>query len=431
MRLMVLAPIAPPGHRYGTEIVACDVAAGWAEAGHEVTLAGPGTTDGAAGLDGVRVRPFPPGPPPDRLRHVSRRSDLPPALIEAVRETRPEKAVVVGFGPGGITLTHMEHLRDMGVEIGLWHHVPGITCQQHGLRLKNRTVCDGEVRIGRCAACRLTAAGLPEPLAEAASRLPGPVSAVRLPGPAGHVLGGRALSAVFARSVGQLVGLVSRVFVGADWVRPVLMRNGVGADRISLVRPGLRRDFTGTGQAKDRAPGPLRLIYWGRIDDTKGIDVAIRAVRLSPADVRFEIVGRVDQGVPFHRHLTTLADGDPRIVFAGRLEAGPLAARLAAADVAVIPSVWPETGPLTAFEAHAAGLPILGSDIGGIGEIAGADPSARTFPRGDAAALARLIEELATDPAELARRCALVPRARTMTQVAAEMAEAMGFGGGK
>ena len=37
-------------------------------------------------------------------------------------------------------------------------------------------------------------------------------------------------------------------------------------------------------------------------------------------------------------------------------------------DVCVIPSIWPETGPFTVFDAFAAKLPIIGSNYAGIAE---------------------------------------------------------------
>ena len=38
-------------------------------------------------------------------------------------------------------------------------------------------------------------------------------------------------------------------------------------------------------------------------------------------------------------------------------------------DLAVVPSLWMETGPLTILEAFAAGIPVAGTNLGGIKEI--------------------------------------------------------------
>src|SRR5262249_46266263 len=148
---------------------------------------------------------------------------------------------------------------------------------------------------------------------------------------------------------------------------------GFERQQVALVRPGLRHDLAEALDAYEplvqRPLGPLRLIFWGRLDDTKGIDTAILALRrLQGMPLHLDIVGGFDRQVPFHAKLACMAAGDPRIHFAGRLEAPELARALRRADVAVIPSSWLETGPLTVFEARAAGLPILGARTGGIAE---------------------------------------------------------------
>ena len=42
---------------------------------------------------------------------------------------------------------------------------------------------------------------------------------------------------------------------------------------------------------------------------------------------------------------------------------------LAGFDMLAVPSQWQETGPLVVFEAQALGVPVLGSDLGGIAEL--------------------------------------------------------------
>jgi glycosyltransferase involved in cell wall biosynthesis len=303
--------------------------------------------------------------------------------------------------------------------------VAGITCQQHGLRYKGRMPCEGKVIPQRCARCRLTAAGVPELVADLASYV-----AIRgledwLPSGLDHVVAGRAMSEEFARYVAALPGHFDRVFVGADWVREVLILNGFERQQIALVRPGLRRDLAEALDAHEpqvqRPIGPLRLVFWGRLDDTKGVDTAFLALRrLQRLPLHLDVVGGFDQQVPFHAKLARMAAGDPRIHFAGRLEAPELAQALRRADVALIPSPVLETGPLTVFEARAAGLPILGARTGGIAETCAGDPSARLFERNDDRELAKLIAELAHDRSQLDLRRALVPRARTMADAAAE-----------
>jgi glycosyltransferase involved in cell wall biosynthesis len=63
-------------------------------------------------------------------------------------------------------------------------------------------------------------------------------------------------------------------------------------------------------------------------------------------------------------------------------------------DVCVIPSLWPETGPLTVFDAFAAGLPIIGTNHAGIAERVRDKVDGLLFNWGDANDLADKIQML-------------------------------------
>jgi len=55
----------------------------------------------------------------------------------------------------------------------------------------------------------------------------------------------------------------------------------------------------------------------------------------------------------------------------------------AEAAILVIPSEWPENAPLVALEAFSRGVPVLGSDQGGLPEILGPDTGSRMFKAGE------------------------------------------------
>ena len=86
-----------------------------------------------------------------------------------------------------------------------------------------------------------------------------------------------------------------------------------------------------------------------------------------------------------------------------------VAGTLAAFDLVVFPSLWEGT-PLTAFEALAAGRPIVASDADGLSDILHDGHDAVIVPKRDAAALADAIVRLLGDPD---RRDALAAAART------------------
>lgn len=427
MKILILTSLKEPSERFGTERVAYDLARLWQKLGHHVILAGGARVGtGAPQISGedFRVLAFRSKSELTRAAHYSRRTGPVPELLALLEADRPDVAVIVGFGPAEINISHLEELKAKRIPVALWHHVPGVTCQQHGLRYKNRELCDGLATVRRCAACRLTAAGMPELMAEASARLPS-IDTAWLPGPLGHFLGGSHLSEQFVRSVGQLAETLCHTFVGADWVANVLARNGFPPAKLSVVRPGVPVDLidklSSLRRSRLERAVPVRFVYWGRIDDTKGIDTAIRAVRAIDAPLEFLIAGPLDKSRSFDRSLLALRGDDARIRFVGRLDPSDLAQFLLDADVAIIPSVWPETGPLTVFEAHAAKLPVLGARTGGIAEICATDESARLFERHDHEGLAALMAELVSRPSEIQAMRAHTPIVRTMENVAENM----------
>jgi glycosyltransferase involved in cell wall biosynthesis len=91
------------------------------------------------------------------------------------------------------------------------------------------------------------------------------------------------------------------------------------------------------------------------------------------------------------------------VVFHGRLPAGErVRALLDQADAFVLPS-RAEGLPRAMIEAMARALPCIGSTVGGIPELL---PPEDLVPPGDAAALARKIREVLTDPERLAQMSA-------------------------
>jgi glycosyltransferase involved in cell wall biosynthesis len=159
------------------------------------------------------------------------------------------------------------------------------------------------------------------------------------------------------------------------------------------------RDFPVPAELPPGRGWRWRLLYVGRIDDRKGIDTVIRAMRHLPAGATLELVGRGDSR---HRaHLEELAaelDLTTRVRFrvADRDE---LRTIYAAADVVVFPSTWEEPFGLVPLEAMACGTPVVATGSGGSGEFLTHDDNCLLFSPGDERALADALIRLEEDPA--------------------------------
>jgi glycosyltransferase involved in cell wall biosynthesis len=177
-------------------------------------------------------------------------------------------------------------------------------------------------------------------------------------------------------------------------------------DRTAIVPWGIdERDFP-IGLRPEPA-WAWRLLFVGRIDERKGIDVVVRALAELP-DAHLRILGPegdADHQRRLDRLVAELGVGD-RIVHAA-VARGELASEHRAADVLLFPSVWAEPFGLVGLEGMACGLPVIGTGTGGSGEYLVHEDNALLVPPGDHVALAAAVRRLATDRdlrARLARR---------------------------
>jgi glycosyltransferase involved in cell wall biosynthesis len=116
---------------------------------------------------------------------------------------------------------------------------------------------------------------------------------------------------------------------------------------------------------------PLRVAFLGRLAPEKGPDTLIRALRTLPAErIQLDLYGSGSEGTAAYREvLENLAARDARITIHPPVASQRVIPMLRGYHVLAVPSRWLETGPLVALEAFAAGVPILGSDLGGIAEL--------------------------------------------------------------
>lgn len=111
-----------------------------------------------------------------------------------------------------------------------------------------------------------------------------------------------------------------------------------------------------------------RLLYVGRIDPRKGIDLVIRALAGLPPEATLSIVGGGDA-----EHLAELKQLARALGLADRIRFSELprerlGREYAAADVVVFPVRWLEPWGLVPLEAMAVGTPVVASGRGGSGE---------------------------------------------------------------
>ena len=144
-----------------------------------------------------------------------------------------------------------------------------------------------------------------------------------------------------------------RALEAVDLIEPEVCPQGVDA---TLFQPAPERPWT------------WRLLYVGRIDPRKGIELAIEALARLPAVATLTIVGGGDDSHLAELRRAAAALGlDDRVSF----KVSPresLPSVYAEADALLFPVVWEEPWGLIPLEAMAVGRPVVASGRGGSGE---------------------------------------------------------------
>ena len=191
--------------------------------------------------------------------------------------------------------------------------------------------------------------------------------------------------------------------VNARFVSPAKVKVVyLGAPHDEFSRPRTVREVAEARGRLGILPGDFAIGTVTRLHESKGNAYLVEAARLvvdRKPESRFFLVGEGPLRESLEAEAQQLGLGD-RFVFVGF--ARDVADVLAAFDLSVFPSLWEGT-PLTAFEALAAGKPIVATNVDGLMDVLTDGRDARIVPTRNAQALADAIVELIDDPTQRAR----------------------------
>jgi glycosyltransferase involved in cell wall biosynthesis len=197
----------------------------------------------------------------------------------------------------------------------------------------------------------------------------------------------------------------------SQYIRDTLVESGALPVSASVLYNGIDPEPFWRDLSVDIRPqeGPLRLLYFGTLVPQKGVHTAIKALGLLK-----------QRGLLDHLELTILGSGHPQyeaslralaarldvadqVHFVGRVHRDEVPSWLRCFDVFLFTSTGPEAMARTVMEAMAAGLLVIGSEVGGQVEMLVKEENSLTFQPEDAVALANHIERVLNEPALLSR----------------------------
>jgi colanic acid/amylovoran biosynthesis glycosyltransferase len=154
----------------------------------------------------------------------------------------------------------------------------------------------------------------------------------------------------------------------------------------------------------ERDPQPGLLVYIGRLADKKGVDVLLEALVRVPS-ARVQVIGEGPDRTALVALAARLGVAD-RVRFCGKLPKREVLAALARAHAVVIPSKVGAGGdmegtPVVLCEAMAAGVPVVASDLGGLGECIDHGSTGLLVPPDDVDALSATIAKVLSGSIDL------------------------------
>lgn len=192
----------------------------------------------------------------------------------------------------------------------------------------------------------------------------------------------------YHKRVGTWSRKVNRFIALTPWAKQMFTEGGLPAERI-VVKPN----------CVARPPAfshPQRhgALFVGRLDEQKGVRVLLRAWR--DIDYPLTIIGDGPLSDLVRHHATD------RITYLARQPREVVQREMSAAQFLVLPSVGHEMFPVTVLEAFSSRLPVICSDLPSLAGLVEDGKTGRTFPPGDANALAALVRRAVSNELALA-----------------------------
>ena len=181
--------------------------------------------------------------------------------------------------------------------------------------------------------------------------------------------------------------LIRRLLVASEFVADVHAARGVPEDLLRVV--GYPVQAPAASLAADDGADVL---FVGRLIDAKGVHVLLDALAALPG-VTALIAGDGPARGALESKAHELGLGE-RVRFEGWISPERRSSLFGGSKLLALPSLWDEPFGIVGVEALGAGLPVVGSDAGGVSSWLDDGTTGTLVPRGDAVALAGAIDAL-------------------------------------
>ncbi len=193
--------------------------------------------------------------------------------------------------------------------------------------------------------------------------------------------------------VAKMLGAVEKVdhFIGvSQFMTDKMLSIGVPRDKISTVH-----NFVDSEKLRPAAEPGKYVLYFGRLDATKGLFTLLDAMRDNP-DLQCVIAGSGPDGDALQAYASQ--HNMQNVRFPGFVEGTELQDMIRGAVCTVLPAEWYENCPMSVLESLAYARPVIGTRIGGIPELIDDGQDGLIVEPGDREQLSVALRELGGNP---------------------------------
>lgn len=148
----------------------------------------------------------------------------------------------------------------------------------------------------------------------------------------------------------------------------------------------------------------LQILFIGQLEAHKGLRFVMDVIANRTQKVHLHIAG---EGT-LVEEVKAYAEAHSNVTYLGYVAVDQLLSCFEIADALIVPSLCYENSPTVIYESLQSGLPVLASDIGGVGELVESGKNGFLFEAGDADDMLRAIEDLRTRRTWFANNCEAV-----------------------
>lgn len=290
-------------------------------------------------------------------------------LFEQFLKTENPDKVVFHDQNGGASLTHFRIAKRFEkLQIGLVFHSPGQMCVNRQLLKNLDSFCQIKLNASDCIKCKLRSLnGLSEAKASFLSKIP--AAHFKIPFIQKYFYTPKFLSQVYINSVSEFYTGADQIYYHADWVKEHLLKNDVATEKLVYwsLTDVLKIDIK---PVKKRVNNVVQLALIGRPTWIKGFHLLVEAIEKLPKDlpIKIHVLGKGWDESDYGKELIKRIASDSRFLMPKEIENSKMKDYLEQIDLIVVPSIWPETGPISVLDALSAGVNVLGANLAGIKE---------------------------------------------------------------